>query len=287
MSSNGSEASKAPTVEEKLKESQEYWDGFSQIYEAINKKITILCAQELHRHLDLPNAKNVLEVASGGGIGTQDILTYLAKGTTLKVTDYSPVMLEQAKERLLSNPPDGIPITVESANALDLSEIKSAFVDRYISSLCLQLVPDPDAMLREASRVLQPGGIAGFTIWGREENSGLFTIFQKAAEEIQLTAAMAPHSNFNLQADIDQLRARVKTAGFDQVVIFPFWTILERWNGDAYVDFFLPKMKKLQSTASSEEIQQLDSAMRRIAKEWIDNGKPIGLEVYIILARRE
>ena len=279
--------SKKQKLKDELRESQEYWDEFSHAYQDINKQWTILCAQELHRHLDLRNATNVLEVASGGGIGTQDILTYLSRDTTLKVTDHSPAMVEQAKKRLLTDPKEGISITVETANAMDLSQIKSASVDRYVSSLCLQLIPDPDAMLREASRVLQPGGIAGFTIWGREENSGLFTIFQKAAEEIQLTAAMAPHSNFNLQADIDQLRARVKTAGFDQVVIFPFWTILERWNGDAYVDFFLPKMKKLQSTASSEEIQQLDSAMRRIAKEWIDNGKPIGLEVYIILARRE
>ena len=267
--------SKKQKLKDELRESQEYWDEFSHAYQDINKQWTILCAQELHRHLDLRNATNVLEVASGGGIGTQDILTYLSRDTTLKVTDHSPAMVEQAKKRLLTDPKEGISITVETANAMDLSQIKSASVDRYVSSLCLQLIPDPDAMLREASRVLQPGGLAGFTIWGREENSGLFTIFQ------QTTGAKVSHPYFKLQGDIGNLHERVKSAGFDQVVIFPYWTIVEWWNGDAYVDFFLSKM----TSVSSGEIKQMKSTMRQNAKEWINKGKPIGLEVYIILAR--
>ena len=45
----------------------------------------------------------------------------------------------------------------------------------YVSNLVLQLIDDSHAMIREAYRVLKPGSIAAFTVWGRRENSLLFT----------------------------------------------------------------------------------------------------------------
>ncbi|KAG3231962.1 hypothetical protein PI124_g22944, partial [Phytophthora idaei] len=65
----------------------------------------------------------------------------------------------------------GVCIKFKEANGHDLAEIATGSMDRYVASLCLQLAPDPDAMLREAKRVLTSDGIAGFTIWGSPERS--------------------------------------------------------------------------------------------------------------------
>lgn len=274
----------SPEVEQQLGISQQYWNGFAEGYVALNNKITIHSARELHRHMDLQNAESVVEVGAGGGIGTQDLMTYLNTGSSLTVTDFSSAMIEQAKKRLASNLRTGIALTIEEANALDLKQIESSSKDRYISNLCLPLVPEPDTMFKEARRVLKSGGIAGFTIWGQEENSGQFTIFQRATEEVRMAQGMAPHSNVPLQSNLAKLRERIENAGFDQVVIWPYWAITELWDSDSYVEFFLSTNKKYQQ-ASVEDQQRLHSTMRRIAREWIANGKPIALETYIILAR--
>ncbi|RLO10987.1 hypothetical protein DYB28_009611, partial [Aphanomyces astaci] len=96
-------------------------------------------------------------------------------------------MLDLAKQNILASK-STVPIDVVEANGMyvhlvhmsstlvddssipDLAQdlkLPDASVDRYISTLVLQLVPDPDAMLRESHRVLGSGGVAGFVIWGQ------------------------------------------------------------------------------------------------------------------------
>ena len=45
----------------------------------------------------------------------------------------------------------------------------------YVSNLCLMLIDDPCKQINEAYRVLKPGSKACFTVWGRRENTLLFT----------------------------------------------------------------------------------------------------------------
>lgn len=39
-------------------------------------------------------------------------------------------------------------------------------------------------MISEAYRVLQPGGVVGFTVWGNEEDSLFFTLLSSSLEEV-------------------------------------------------------------------------------------------------------
>ena len=74
----------------------------------------------------------------------------------LIVTDLSSDMVKIARGVL--------PITasVDVANASNIKQVGDASVDRYVANLALQIVPDPDSMLREARRVLTSDGIAAF-----------------------------------------------------------------------------------------------------------------------------
>merc|ERR1719242_1293947 len=57
-------------------------------------------------------------------------------------------------------------IELSIQNAEDLSSHKDNSFDRYISSLCLMLTGNAMEMLKESYRILQPDGIAAFSIWG-------------------------------------------------------------------------------------------------------------------------
>lgn len=54
----------------------------------------------------------------------------------------------------------------------------------YVSNLVLQLIHDPVAQIREAYRVLKPGGIAAFSVWGRRDRSLIFTLTDAAKMRI-------------------------------------------------------------------------------------------------------
>jgi ubiquinone/menaquinone biosynthesis C-methylase UbiE len=49
--------------------------------------------------------------------------------------------------------------------------------DCYLANLSLHLVDNPLSQIRECFRILEHGGLAGFTIWGRREYCKIFTIF--------------------------------------------------------------------------------------------------------------
>ena len=162
----------------------------------------------------------------------------------------------------------------------DLKEIATASIDRFISNLCLQLTPDADAMLRETKRVLKPDGIAGFTIWGRPEFSGLFTIDSAFNKELGLSDG-AEHTNFALGHDLTALRKRFAEAGFSQVRIWPFLCVLELWSGEDFANFYLDR-----NFVEDEDVRtQRFEVAKRMGAEWIASGFPIGLETYIILAK--
>uniref|UniRef100_K3WC83 Methyltransferase domain-containing protein n=2 Tax=Globisporangium ultimum (strain ATCC 200006 / CBS 805.95 / DAOM BR144) TaxID=431595 RepID=K3WC83_GLOUD len=202
---------------------QRWNDTAARYAETANKRVTLQCAVEMHSHMQLDSACTVLEVAAGPGMGTLDIVRRLSSGndTTstgkkqLIVTDLSPEMVKIAQERLANAGSERLDVKVMEANGQDLEEISTASMDRFVSSLCLQLTPDADAMLREAKRVLKPNGLAGFTIWGRPECSGLFIIDSAFNKEIGMSDG-APHPNFELGRDLVALRKRFAAAGFSE-----------------------------------------------------------------------
>ncbi|ETL24548.1 hypothetical protein L916_21459 [Phytophthora nicotianae] len=263
------------------------WSNFAVVFtETANKHMTLQCAQQLHCHMQLDRAQNVLEIAAGAGLGSLDAAQYLFDGgsklRTFTVTDLSPVMVGMAKENFNGVDSRGVDIQLTEANGQDL-EIVTGSMDRYIASLCLQLAPDPDAMLREAKRVLTPDGIAGFTIWGSPDRSGTFAINAAANKELGLEENTAEHSNFSMGKDLPALRERFAQAGFNHVQIWPFQCVVELWSGEQFAKLH-HEMFPLERDQEGLKDRRY-AIVKRKADEWLASGTPIGLETYIIVAR--
>ena len=107
------------------------------------------------------------------GAGTGSLALAAAErwpGAHLICVDASAGMLSVARHRVASRGPGGAPASFEwlaaDAAAMPLAD---ASADVVLSAFMLQLVPDHRGVLREARRVLRPGGVLGFVTWLAED----------------------------------------------------------------------------------------------------------------------
>ncbi|HEY9420084.1 MAG TPA: methyltransferase domain-containing protein [Thermoanaerobaculia bacterium] len=85
------------------------------------------------------------------GCGTGADLPFIPPGVEVLATDVTPAMLRQAQ----AHARPGIEFRVLDGMALDLPD---GSFDAAILHMVLEVVPDPARCLREAARVLRPGG---------------------------------------------------------------------------------------------------------------------------------
>jgi phosphatidylethanolamine/phosphatidyl-N-methylethanolamine N-methyltransferase len=85
------------------------------------------------------------------GCGTGADLPFVPEGVEVLATDLTPAMLRQA----MAHARRGIEFRVMDGMALDLPD---GSFDAAILHMVLEVIPDPARCLREAARVLRPGG---------------------------------------------------------------------------------------------------------------------------------
>jgi len=100
--------------------------------------------------------KNVLDAGCGEGYLSRKMLALGAKVTAF---DHSPRMVEVAKQKS-----KGLNIPIFQGDFQELSMIKDNEFDIVVSNMVIHDVPDHNLAIREAYRVLKPGGIFVFSI---------------------------------------------------------------------------------------------------------------------------
>lgn len=129
----------------------------------------------------------VLEVGAGTGTLALAALERWPRASLI-VTDAARGMLDLACERIVNSELAGERVRFEVAGA-DVLPVESGSVDLVISSFVLQLVPDRSAALREAHRVLVPGGMVGYLTWLDRESREPFLPadeFDEAVYDLQI-----------------------------------------------------------------------------------------------------
>lgn len=111
----------------------------------------------------------ILDVACGPGPWTA---AALRRGAALVGVDLAPAMVEAARR---ANP--GVEFHVGDAEQLAFPD--GAF-DAVTCHFGIQMLPQPERALREARRVLRPGGHYAFTAWCSLERSDFFRIVREA-----------------------------------------------------------------------------------------------------------
>jgi SAM-dependent methyltransferase len=184
------------------------WERAAARYPATFGRVTADFVEALLDAARVAAGDRVLDIACGPGPAAASAARRGARGIGI---DFAGPMLEKARAL---HP--GLPLVAGDAEALPFAA--GAF-DAVVANFGIHHAADPVRALKEARRVLRPGGRIAFTSWADpEENLAwklLFGAIAAAGEKVALTA---PPSGGGLKNARDALAA-LTSAGFDKAEI--------------------------------------------------------------------
>jgi SAM-dependent methyltransferase len=201
--------------------------------------------------------------------------------------DLSESMMTIARKRLESC---GLTPNMLVADATSLPFPDASF-DRYVSNMTVHYAPDADAFLCEAARIVAPGGVAGFTVWGHEESSSAFTLLPRLKKQLDLVddSAAPARSSYHMGEDDSALRQRVLAAGFRSCVVWHAQTVVEAACAETFAETMIDGSysTKQEYLGWTKEMQErFRSQVVSTATDILERGDPLTLDVCYCIAQR-
>lgn len=154
----------------------------------------------------------ILDLASGAGEPALTLAALVAPGGSVTASDLVEEMLAGARRRAEAAKLANLRFELADMEALPFAE---ASFDRITCRFGLMFPPDTAKALREARRVLRPGGLAAWMVWGKLSENTVFQVLDRVTKE-RLGASFLDREinpfRFAEPGSLDPLLAR---AGFD------------------------------------------------------------------------
>ena len=169
-------------------------------------------AADLIKRIRIAEGGRVLEIAAGTGIVTRMLRRALPASAEIVATDLNQPMLDYARQK--SGDLDGLEWQQADAVALPFPE---ASFDAVICQFGLMFVPDKALALREARRVLRPGGQLLLNVWDSMAHNPFTLVTHEAVASFY---AQDPPRFFAIpfgMSDRDELAALADQAGFADI----------------------------------------------------------------------
>jgi SAM-dependent methyltransferase len=183
--------------------------------------------------LDPKPGQTILELAAGVGDTGFVAARELGDDGKLISTDFSPKMVDAARERARELGISNCEFRVMDAESMDLPDDS---VDGVLCRWGYMAMADPDAAMSETRRVLRDGGRLCFSVWSSAERNPWAALPGSALVERGHLPAPEPGDPgiFSL-ADPDRLRSLVTDAGFSEPEIE---TLPVEWRFDSTEEFW-------------------------------------------------
>ncbi len=171
-------------------------------------------ADDLAKRVKAFKPASVLELAAGTGIVTRKLRDALPASTSIVASDLNQAMLDIASPQFKND----TNITFEVVDAMSIPKADDSF-DLVTSQFGIMFMPDKVASLREARRVLRPGGTYLFNTWGSWDGNPWAGIGHKAIERFFPNDAPGFYKVPFHYHDPKEIKCDLKAAGFKNVKI--------------------------------------------------------------------
>lgn len=173
-----------------------------------DRHLSLVTTQSVEALLDdahLGSGHKVLDIATGAGYVAAAAARRGAEPVGL---DFSATQVRLARERY----PD---IRFEQGDAEALPFETGTF-ETVVNAFGLCHLPDPDLALREAFRVLKPGGRVAFSVWDTPERVvGIGAVYAAIRAHGSMDVGLPAGPNFFLFSSAEQSINALRDAGFD------------------------------------------------------------------------
>lgn len=219
-----------------------------------------------HRIVEAVNPQpghTVLDLAAGLGDTGFLAAELIRPGGRLISTDGAEAMVAAARER-------GERLGIDNAEyrtmELEWIDLPAASVDAIVSRFGYMLALDPEAALRDARRVLRPGGRIALAVWGAPDDNPWMTSIGKTLVAGGHAEPPAPGTPgpFRL-GDTGRLQDLLSSAGFDDIEVETVDVSFIARSPDAYWD-----RQVALSSMLSETLRKLTPAEHVAVRDAVD-----------------
>lgn len=162
---------------------------------------------------DLRPGQRVLDLASGPGV-LASMAAEAVRGGLVVASDIAEGALQEGRRRAVADN-----LVFAAADAERLTFADGAF-DRALCGLGLMFFPAAEQSLAEMRRVLKPGGLAVFSVWGEAARAPLVSCALQCIRRILPPPKAERLSPFRFGNEAF-LKQTLKAAGFDAVEVTP------------------------------------------------------------------
>lgn len=206
-----------PTPDELRARARERWERSAGVWERRRDWFQAAAAPVSHAMIEALNPQPghvVLEAAAGLGDTGLLAAELVHPGGKVIISDGAEAMVEAAKRHAAERGIVNVEVTPMELEWLDMT---AASVDGILVRFGYMLVPDPETALRDARRVLRPGGRISLAVWDRVEDNPWLGLGTGILAACGLTEQFSPENvepgPFSL-ASVEQLDELLGSTGF-------------------------------------------------------------------------